>query len=335
MDQSQTRPAAAAVQDAFWRDQQRRLLSVLNALIPAGAQVAYVDYPVHSNIGDLMIFHGTEAWLRRAEMRVLTRASMHSFRYPEMESQVIILCHGGGNFGDLYAHQTFREKVVDAYPKNKIVLLPQTLHFQNAHSLARSADKLSSHGNVHLLLRDRNSLEVARKHFTGCRSHLTPDMAAMLYPMRTATAFRKSIGRLCLWRTDVESAHSDSSGTNHCDWAGDWRRLLGPYYPFSRLLQWIHMLLGRFLPSHVSASVWKEFSGQLIHHCACRFARARRVETSRLHGHILATLLGVPNRLHDNCYGKNFAYYRCWLSGFPLTELAQPDEAREGAAPPD
>jgi pyruvyl transferase EpsO len=42
------------------------------------------------------------------------------------------------------------------------------------------------------------------------------------------------------------------------------------------------------------------------------------VETSRLHGFIFASLLGVPSRLHDNSYGKNAAYHKSWHTDMPV-----------------
>ncbi|MDI5788788.1 hypothetical protein PO124_11350 [Bacillus licheniformis] len=39
---------------------------------------------------------------------------------------------GGGNFGDLYPHfQQFRERVVEHYPDNRIVILPQSIYYEH------------------------------------------------------------------------------------------------------------------------------------------------------------------------------------------------------------
>ena len=35
--------------------------------------------------------------------------------------------------------------------------------------------------------------------------------------------------------------------------------------------------------------------------------------TTRLHGHILACLLGIPNILLNNSYGKNKNFYQTWM----------------------
>ena len=51
------------------------------------------------------------------------------------------------------------------------------------------------------------------------------------------------------------------------------------------------------------------------------FSRYESVETSRLHGHILSSLLGKPNTVIDNSYGKNANYYYTWMHEAPDVRL--------------
>jgi pyruvyl transferase EpsO len=103
-----------------------------------------------------------------------------------------------------------------------------------------------------------------------------------------------------------------------CDWEGDWKQLLGGSYVILRLLQAYMMVAGKLGHADLNATVWKALTRRVIRRCAGRLKAARCIETSRLHGHIFAALLGVPSRLHDNSYGKNSAYYRLWHSDMPL-----------------
>ena len=50
--------------------------------------------------------------------------------------------------------------------------------------------------------------------------------------------------------------------------------------------------------------------------CGARFRERERVVSSRLHGFLLACLLGVPGVLLDNSYGKNHAYFQTWFRRF-------------------
>jgi len=46
------------------------------------------------------------------------------------------------------------------------------------------------------------------------------------------------------------------------------------------------------------------------------------VITDRLHAHVLAVLLGIPNVAIDNSYGKISALYRSWTSRFGVAHFS-------------
>ena len=43
-----------------------------------------------------------------------------------------------------------------------------------------------------------------------------------------------------------------------------------------------------------------------------QLSKGRVVATDRLHAHIIASLLGIPNVVLDNNYGKIHGYMDCW-----------------------
>ena len=45
------------------------------------------------------------------------------------------------------------------------------------------------------------------------------------------------------------------------------------------------------------------------------------VVSTRLHGHILALLLGIPSIIIDNSYGKNSRFYNTWLKDISNSKL--------------
>ena len=65
----------------------------------------------------------------------------------------------------------------------------------------------------------------------------------------------------------------------------------------------------------------------------CRIlARGRVVVADRLHGHILSLLMGLPNVVLDNSYGKTRAVYETWTARCELATWADsPDEALAAA----
>ena len=93
----------------FWLSLQEKFSDSLNRFAPPGSEIIYLEYPVYSNIGDLLICLGTELWFRRSGITVLGRWNIFNFTFPKISDTVILLCQGGGNFGDMYPQQAFRE----------------------------------------------------------------------------------------------------------------------------------------------------------------------------------------------------------------------------------
>lgn len=96
--------------------------------------------------------------------------------------QVAILCHGGGNFGDLwYHHQALRNHVVTQFPAYKIRSFPQTLAFKQPEKLKEVQAIYAKHPDLELVARDTKSFDYAKTHFEKNRVTLLPDLAVMLF----------------------------------------------------------------------------------------------------------------------------------------------------------
>jgi pyruvyl transferase EpsO len=143
-------------------------------------------------------------------------------------------------------------------------------------------------------------------------------MATLLYPLQVtleaARSRRNSTGTLCLLRNDCETApaleHHELLGS--CTWKGDWQELLGFRYWQLKSASLTADTLGWALPSKAFSEAWLRAARLAASHCMGAFVCYEQVVTSRLHGHILAALLGVPSVLLDNSYGKNAAYFGEW-----------------------
>ncbi len=55
------------------------------------------------------------------------------------------------------------------------------------------------------------------------------------------------------------------------------------------------------------------------------------VVSTRLHGHILSLLMGVPTIMIDNNYGKNSRFYNTWLQNIPNNRLVSSKEELDSA----
>jgi len=320
--------------DAFWSSLRRRLAGLLAEQVPRGSKVVYLEYPNYFNIGDLMIFLGTEHWLRHSGAHVLGRWHQDNFTFPKFPEDVVLLCQGGGNMGDLYPWiQAFREAVVKAYPSNAILFLPQTIHYKDPTGLDASAKILNGHSNLTLLLRDRRSLTIAQTHFTFCQTALAPDMTMLLHPfvktLKLGPAASSPNGTLYLLREDIERCERQKVPELGPGWIGDWRDLLRVRKVRLNVAKRASHYFQAVGASQLHAAAWHTAARGWVRSCASRFLKAEAVVTSRLHGHILASLLGVENILLDNTYGKNGVYYRTWHRELPIARFQSDDACGE------
>lgn len=287
-----------------------RRVRALSRHIAPGARVAYLDLPLHGNIGDLLIYRGTERFLAEQRARVTVRATCAASpaRLARRIGPDDIIClHGGGNFGDLYpAHQEFRRAVVERFPDNRIVVLPQTVHFGTSHPW-RLLEPFRRHRRLTVCVRDRASARLLAE--AGIEDVLlVPDMAHLLWDGRAAAG---GDGILHLRRRDREAPGEVLPEAG--DAPADWGDLIHPAERRSfRLLQ---MAARRHLPV---AAVWGPFAGLLVRRAERLLGRHDQVVTDRLHGVILSALLSRRVTALDNSYGKVSAYVDLWLDRSPL-----------------
>lgn len=166
-----------------------QLKAILDLFDPK-SRIFYIDYPVHSNIGDLLINLGTEQFFQHYTVPIHRRycvMNMPHLSSLEVDRNTTLLCHGGGNFGDLYPkHQDIREALVDWFPRARIIFLPQSLHYSSQETQGRSLERIARHSNCHILVRDQQSLDALRGGGVT-QSSMMPDMAHQLWgTMETA-----------------------------------------------------------------------------------------------------------------------------------------------------
>lgn len=51
----------------------KKKLDVIEKVVPSGSRVIYLDIPLHLNVGDLLIYKGTEQFFREKKYQVLAR----------------------------------------------------------------------------------------------------------------------------------------------------------------------------------------------------------------------------------------------------------------------
>lgn len=307
-------------------------LNELHGKIPIGSRVIYLDIPVYLNVGDLLINRGTEEFFGRSDISVLARLSVFDLceidlgthtailkpnavrLIRSLDPTAVIVFQGGGNFGDLYPDlQLLREAVIKEFTERRIVILPQSIHFESPRAQAQAFELMFSHPDIHFFVRDRPSLELLESFSRG-RSALMPDMAHALwgtFDARSATTPTKAT--LYMLRRDGERLQDQETRPQSIDWDD----VITPIEKLGwrMVRKTLHTGVGSFQP--IAMSGWYRLRDRLIDKAADRFSTHERVETDRLHGMILSTLVSRPVIYHDNSYGKLGRYAGEWLSDSP------------------
>jgi exopolysaccharide biosynthesis predicted pyruvyltransferase EpsI len=305
-------------------------LKTILDLFDRKSRIFYVDYPVHSNIGDLLINLGTERFFQDYEVPIYRRYSvmnMPNLSSLGVDENTTLLCHGGGNFGDLYPkHQEAREALVDAFPRARIIFLPQSLYYTSQEAQARSLKRIARHSNCHILARDQQSLDALRSGGIT-RSSMMPDMSHQLWGTIETSHAAVPLGHLrdiYFLRRDqeatgipVELAGAISNGS------ADWSDIVStPHRALAGAIYYLAKAVGRAIPCGLATSTWYYTRDLMVRDAVAYFSQCDCVYTNRLHAMILALLLGRDVTAFDNSYGKLSRYAGAWLTAIPRSTTA-------------
>ena len=295
----------------------------------------YFDYPMHLNVGDLLIYAGTEAFFKEYNINIRLRRCLQTFDINEVKKNITknttIICHGGGNLGDLYhLLQKLREELVINFPNNRIILLPQTGYFSNQDEMKKSAAIFSAHKDCHLFARDLPTLDLL-KNFSD-KVILCPDMAHQLYgefPLKNKVESSEK-NKLYFLRKDIEASQLEKNIESTLPTSAvvkDWDDIVTSndimyariYSKLARISNISHLSIFKDKIN----DLWYKHTLNIIERARNEFMKYDLVVTSRLHGHIFSCLLGIPNQVCDNSYGKNLGYYNQWTKDIDYAEKYQ------------
>ena len=298
----------------------------LNSLIDS--DYVLLGVPYYENIGDILIWEGTETYLKNRPHKCLRRASIETFEFPNLPSNVIILLQGGGNFGDIWSkHQEFRLNIIKKYPNNKIIILPQTIYYANNEQLKEECKLFKLHSQLYICARDKKSFLLLKDNKIN-NVLLLPDMAFCILT-KSLSKLKLPIQKklLVLRRKDKESAKMSidkyiifkNLPKEECDW---------PSYEKSPLcLKLLYKLMGIQKITHIHIAdlyAYYFFRPILIRMGVNFLSQYQYIYTTRLHVAILSILLEKPFSFFDNSYGKNSTFYETWLSDLSDVKFIKP-----------
>lgn len=297
--------------------QVKRFEAVVDTFVEPDQPFALSDFPDHGNIGDSAIYAGELTYFdRRAGRPPSYVCSWKTYRQDIAHfcPEGPIFLHGGGNFGDIWpTFQKLRLDILQTYSDRTIVQMPQSIHFDEIAARDVTARAIAKARDFTLLVRDRPSFELAERHF-DCKTLLCPDGAYNLRHLRaTRLPTQPFVG---LMRRDREAA-------------------AGPLLPIVQgagpVLNWPARKLCRrpLTARFVEHAIAPRLTGSrmMMRHREWLFraqarlrvrqgvdilAQGEAVITDRLHGHILASMMGKRHIALDNSYGKISRYLATW-----------------------
>ena len=241
--------------------------------------------PTHENIGDAAIVIAEEKFIKDnfkddEYIRVLdteTDKEIERIKNIINENDIILL-HGGGNLGDEYIIcEERRRKVIQSFPNNKIILMPQSIYFNNTEcgrtELEKTKELYEKHKNLHLIAREKTSFDIMKKEFKNVDIILTPDI--VMYLNKTKDEERN--GAVLAMRKDVEKILTEEQFEKI-------NEAVSKYYE-DKIITDTH--LG-------DIQIYCDIRENTVEDKLNEFRHAKLVVTDRLHGMIFAAITSTP-----------------------------------------
>ena len=310
-------------------DIRRTLQDSLASAVAGHDACALLMFRDCDNFGDAAIWLGALGLLD--ELHVSVRYSQPLYvLHPRALRSVVgdgpILVNGGGSFGDVYRlTQRFLHRIVETFPERRIVVLPQTVYFETTDGLEEAKRVIAGHPDLVLMCRDRDSFETARTEF-DCDVQLVPDLAFALGPQPAPPPPRERA--LWLLRRDHEAVpRPDEAGPTPIvvhDWEdiltaepGRARRIRAEELGYRALRRVVGVVPQAHAGPLLPVASARRLAAARVDAAFALLARGECVVTDRLHGHLLATLLGRPSVVCDNSFGKVRSFYETWTQPLP------------------
>lgn len=286
-----------------------------------GRTVFLLQTPIHTNIGDQAIAQAEVQFIKKRmpdmSLVEINQGLMHYFcdSFPQkIRKDDVIMLHGGGNMGDQYLNEeNLRRRAVESFPKNKIVIFPQTFYFtdteQGREELEVTRNVFLKHSNLTVIAREEFSFGLMTNIFKGVKILLTPDIVLSMSELGSALE-RKGI--LIVLRNDVEKILTNAMHD----------RIVKLAESFTDQVTVTDMYNHR----NVMDSSYRE---EVLSFKFDQFKRAGLVVTDRLHGMIFAAITGTPCLAFSNYNQKVSGTYH-WIKKLNYIRFIDTEEDVEG-----
>lgn len=182
-------------------------------------RIWYFCVPTHSNLGDQAQACCIEKYFRKFfSDHIVFKLSNNAFDFYEEKILMIlkekiketdlIFSQSGYTFTGIHPYENMHRKIVENFPYNKIVFLPQTVKFKNQKILENVQNFYGKYDNIYFFARDKISYDIYKSIFPEHRNvHCFPDIVTTEIGNYDFNNNERNGILLCV-RNDVEKLYS-------------------------------------------------------------------------------------------------------------------------------
>lgn len=183
-------------------------------------RIWYFCVPTHSNLGDQAQACCIEKYFRKFfSDHIVFKLSNNAFDFYEEKILMIlkekiketdlIFFQSGYTFTGIHPYENMHRKIVENFPYNKIVFLPQTVKFKNQKILENVQNFYGKYDNIYFFARDKISYDIYKSIFPEHRNvHCFPDIVVTTEIGNYDFNNNERNGILLCVRNDVEKLYS-------------------------------------------------------------------------------------------------------------------------------
>jgi len=221
----------------------------------------------------------------------------------------IILITGGGFLGSLwFSSEQQAGEVIKNYPNNPIIILPQTLFWEDASKWKTELEKTqhiyATHPNLTFCARDRETQMLVRKFYPTCHLLLMPDMTLYMNWDSFFDADAPRNGALLCLKKDKESILTEE---HHLHLLNVGKKLCGE---------------ATFCDTDLLMPISQNERENKLREKINEFRKAELVITDRLHGMIFAAVAETPCVALNGFTHKLRATFE-WIKHLPYMRFAE------------
>lgn len=296
----------------------QQLLSLIDS------NYVYLELPYYENIGDTLIWEGTLQFLKQTKHKCLYSTSLTTYYNHDFPKDTLILLQGGGNFGDLWnGPHEFRKKIIESHPKNKVIIFPQTVWYENSENIKKDEFFFAQHTNVIMCARDKVSFSFMKEHFPKNTILLVPDLAFFIDLKKHGQINSKATEKILYakrldkeFKKNATPSFIPANAEIH-DWPTIEQK--ATKYAFADyIIGWLNFFANikriRPINKFIDFIRYYFYRPQYLKDCINFINQYDTIYSTRLHIAIASAMMGKSVYLMDNSYGKNFSFYDTWLT---------------------